>query len=306
MHRQPRHRSPSLARLALTVVLLLGTAAASVASADVILAASGSKVPFASFAALQEVCTAAQSGSVPLAMYNSNTDMQTLVTNLMQSKSVARAYVSAHLNSDRMWLWSVSQGGTTVEVVVDSKDWATGYPTGPYSTYTYAAYSTTDKGLVDTPGLDSYPVLCDYTKTTDYNPKKGFPWWAILIIVLVVVAAAVAAAVVVYCCCCRKKKSYDDADADDEDGSRVTSRSGSFTTRSTSFSATSKGDTSSSFTSRGTSHTAGTDSQSDASSFVESDSHVGGDSTATSGEHDESSTTASSRSGRTGSVFNTH
>ncbi|GET85643.1 hypothetical protein LtaPh_0403700 [Leishmania tarentolae] len=199
--------------LFLALVLCL---AASIASADVFFAPSDSKIPFTTFEQLQEVCTAARAGSTPVAMYTQG--MTTLVDTLMAEKKVTVAYVSAYLNADTMWIWSIYQGGKVMTTLVNSDQWASGNPTEPQNGSRYAAYSSKDKGLISTTGSNNYPVACEYENTTSITSKK-FPWWAILIAAVGVVAVVAVAA---FCLCCRKKRHNDE---DDEDGELTTRNS---------------------------------------------------------------------------------
>lgn len=192
------------------------------------------------------------------------TTMTSLVASLMQDKKVTQAYVSAYLNADRKWLWYIYEAGQVIETLVNSSQWASGNPTGAYTTYRYAAYSTQDRGLISSTGYDNYPVICNYEDRISYSPpEKKFPWWAILILVLSV--AAVIMIFIVYCCCC-KKKQYDDADEDSE----LATRSGSFRSRGSSHAGSSKSDGSSSFASSRRSSFSESESQCDGSSFASS------------------------------------
>ncbi|CBZ23270.1 hypothetical protein LMXM_04_0390 [Leishmania mexicana MHOM/GT/2001/U1103] len=217
--------------------------AAGIVSAGMLLAPSDSKIPFTTIGQLQQVCAATQAGSTPVAMYTAA--MTALVVNLMNEQKVTQAYVSAYLNADRRWTWSVYEGGDVIETLMNSNQWASGNPTGAHTTYRHAAYSTTDKGLISVTGYDNYPVICNYENRTDYSPPgKRFPWWGTLILVAAVVVVAVAVAV---CCLCCKRKQFDDAG--DED-SELTTHNASFGSCGTSHTDSDKSDGSSVFTSR--------------------------------------------------------
>ncbi|KAG5507869.1 hypothetical protein JIQ42_07160 [Leishmania sp. Namibia] len=240
MHRQLLSGSGPLPSTMAVLVAFSLCLLSSIASADLLLAPSDSKIPLTGFDQLQAVCTAVQLGSTPVAMYT--TAMTTLVANLMREKKVTQAYVSAYLNADRKWIWLVYEGNEATTTLVDSHLWASGNPAGPHTTYRYAAYSTTDGGLISSTGYDTYPVVCSYEKKPNDSPPKKFPWWGILIIVLSVV---VALAIVTVCCCCSKKKKHDDAE---EENSEFSLRSDSFSSRGDTDTGSSKSDgTSSSF-----------------------------------------------------------
>ncbi|TPP52383.1 hypothetical protein CGC20_15745 [Leishmania donovani] len=256
MHLQLLWCSASLPSMMAVLLALAMCLAASIASADMLLAPSDS-IPFTTFGQLQQVCAATQAGSTPVAMYTAT--MTALVANLMSEKKVTHAYVSAYLNADRRWTWFVYEGGEVIETLMNSSQWATGNPTGAHTTYRHVVYSTTDKGLISATGYDNYPVVCKYENQTDYSPPgKRFPWWSILIVV-VVVAVVVTVAV---CCLCCKRKQFDDAG--DED-SELTTHNGSFRSYGTSHTDSNKSDGSSLFTSRRSS-SSGSESQSDGSS----------------------------------------
>ncbi|KAG5487473.1 hypothetical protein LSCM1_07428 [Leishmania martiniquensis] len=212
MRPQPLRRSGSLPSTMAALASFVICLASSIASAGVFLAPSDSKVPFSGFDQLQALCTAVQAGSTPVSVYTDA--MTSIVENLMREKKVAEAYVSAYLNADRQWLWFVYEGSQATTMLVDSRRWASGNPTGPHTTYRYAAYSTTDGGLISSAGYDTYPVVCSSEKKVEDSPPKRFPWWGTLIVVLAVVVALVGG--IVGCCCWRKKRRSNTEDEDSE------------------------------------------------------------------------------------------
>jgi hypothetical protein len=150
--------------------------------------------------------------------------------------------------------------------------WVAGYPKNEPGTTTigklkYIVYDGTQKGWINVAGTASYDgVACECKDVPLPEKSNNFPWWAILIIVLgSVVVIAVVVIVVVCCCCCKKKKANrydgDEINSDDEeeemsdsDSKSFTSNSGavesrdarshstgSFTSRSSRYSPTSKG-----------------------------------------------------------------
>ncbi|KAL7698821.1 hypothetical protein NQL31_005262 [Lotmaria passim] len=266
--------------------LLCGLLAATVAHADMFLASTTSYVPLTSIDQLQSVCQTARAGSAVQAMYSSS--VITDVNEFMHNKSVTQAFVAAYYNTTgRCWLWSLTQMGEALTVVVDASQFVNNVlPDG--TTGTFAIYSAADSSLQAVTGETDYQVLC-YIEKIYYETKDNkFPWWGILIIVLgSVVIIAVVVTIVVCCCCCKKK-----AQGDDEDESTFSSRSSSsFSSRSSSFSGTSR---SSSFSSRGSSFSGSSFSGSSKSSGVtgstdEGSSSYMGSSSAASNSRDSSS-----------------
>ena len=244
--------------------LLCGLLAATVAHADMFLASTTSYVPLTSIDQLQSVCQTARAGSAVQAMYSSS--VITDVNEFMHNKSVTQAFVAAYYNTmGRCWLWSLTQMGDALTVVVDASQFVNNVlPDG--TTGTFAIYSAADSSLQAVTGETDYQVLC-YIEKIYYETKDNkFPWWGILIIVLgSVVIIAVVVTIVVCCCCCKKKEAHY---TDDEDESTFSSRSSSsFSSRSSSFSGTSR---SNSFSSRGSSFSGSSFSGSSKSSGVTS------------------------------------
>ena len=198
--------------------LLCGLLAATVAHADMFLASTTSYVPLTSIDQLQSVCQTARAGSAVQAMYSSS--VITDVNEFMHNKSVTQAFVAAYYNTTgRCWLWSLTQMGEALTVVVDASQFVNNVlPDG--TTGTFAIYSAADSSLQAVTGETDYQVLC-YIEKIYYETKDNkFPWWGILIIVLgSVVIIAVVVTIVVCCCCCKKKAQGDDeaVDSDNND-----------------------------------------------------------------------------------------
>ena len=192
--------------------------------------------------------------------------MATLLAEVMPKGEVwyIGGFYVTELKQNDGWCWddgrsSVCPGlfciGAACKPVSNStvlQNWATGYPvlnaSGGVGTKKYMAYDASLKGWINVDGTTALDgVACQSSDQLFTNAKKKFPWWGILIIVLgSVVIIAVVVTIVVCCCCCKKK-----AQGDDEDESTFSSRSSSsFSSRSSSFSGTSR---SSSFSSRGSS-----------------------------------------------------
>ena len=153
-------------------------------------------------------------------------------------------------NEVHLVLFAIGAEATPVQDVVAS-NWSKGYPVlGVNNTVgarKYVAYDASLKGWINVDGTSLLDGVACQSNDQVVKKDNKFPWWGILIIVLgSVVIIAVVVTIVVCCCCCKKK-----AQGDDEDESTFSSRSSSsFSSRSSSFSGTSR---SSSFSSRGSS-----------------------------------------------------
>ena len=189
-------------------------------------------------------------------------------------------------NEVHLVLFAIGAEATPVQDVVAS-NWSKGYPVlGVNNTVgarKYVAYDASLKGWINVDGTSLLDGVACQSNDQVVKKDNKFPWWGILIIVLgSVVIIAVVVTIVVCCCCCKKK-----AQGDDEDESTFSSRSSSsFSSRSSSFSGTSR---SSSFSSRGSSFSGSSKSSGVTGSTDEGSSSYMGSSSAASNSRDSSS-----------------
>jgi hypothetical protein len=341
-----RHESPRrLVPLLLTVLLLLLLCAAACPSHayvyDTPVAASQFPATYAAknpaalpIRGLHDACVGANNPSVSAnnrgaLVVNSDNVSAILAAAVTTGQVYLGGFYVPSLGPDSGWCWDDGSStacpglfclNATCDRVANTTfplSWAAGYPmldaSGKVGTRKYIAYDADKKGWINVDGTTALNgVACSGQDIIRNESKKKFPWWAILIIVLgSVVVIAVVIIVVVCCCCCKKKKRYTD---DDDESSFSSSRSGSFSSRGTSYTGSSKSSSatgstrtgSSSFTgstSSGSFSSRGSSSRGSSSGSYGSSSFTGSSSVNSSSRGTSYTGSSSSRSTGTGSSY---